>query len=111
MSRSALTTYLVLRELDEPIDRAAVDSVRDRIEDGVREVLRSGVELEWDRTDVLANHDGEIVALLDEFRLDGADAERVFDDHADAAEVPMTSVWALDDRIDGEHVERRKSRR
>jgi hypothetical protein len=111
MSRSALTKHIVLREFDEPIDRAELDQICDRIKDGVRDVLQSGIELEWKGTDVLSDHEGNITALLDEFRLDGADAERVLSEHAEAAALPVTSIWQLDDRIEGEPVDRRKSRR
>jgi hypothetical protein len=110
MSRSKLTKHLVLREFDDPIDDAEIDAIRDRIESAIEDVLRSGTELEWEQTDVLTDREGAVVGLMDEFKLDGADADRVLAEHADAAELPLTAHWQVGDRFEGEPVDHRESR-
>lgn len=103
MARSDRTEYLVLREFG---DEADLEAAFDRIGEHVGSVREEGVDLEWLESETLAEA-GTVVGTLDRFR---ADNRRALSDHAEAADVPLTSVWEVDERREGAGESRRKAR-
>jgi hypothetical protein len=105
MARSDRTEYLVLREFDDDAD---LEAAFGRIGEHVADLRHEGVGLEWIESETLAaTEEGGVVATLDRFRADGRDA---LTEHAEAADVPVTRVWAVADRREGDNESRREAR-
>lgn len=103
MARSDRSEYLILREFDDESD---LEAAFDRIGEHVATLRHEGVGLEWVDSETLAE-EGDVVATLDRFRADDRDA---LADHAEAADVPLTRIWDVTDRRDGDNESRREAR-
>jgi Asp-tRNA(Asn)/Glu-tRNA(Gln) amidotransferase A subunit family amidase len=103
MSNQDLIDFGIWREMDE--DLTADEPKREALEASQRaiaELSEEGVEVEWVRTDVLEDPDGDSDCAYCHYR---APSEEVIENHSERAGLPVTELTRLDDQFDHHDLE------
>lgn len=94
-----LDDFLILRELDEPIDREGLDGAAEQSGETLAELRDEGVGIEWVDSEVLTNEDGGITGTFCHYR---AESEDAVEEHADRAGLPATRISRRGEPLEGE---------
>lgn len=89
MSTPALTEYLIIRDLDEPVSAETFDAVAAESIEAAAALREEGVRIRWVTSDVRTRTDGDIVGTVCHYRAEDEAAIRA---HADRAGLPVTSI-------------------
>jgi len=103
MSNQDLIDFGIWREMDE--DLTADEAKREALEASQRaiaELSEEGVEVEWVRTDVLEDPDGDSDCAYCHYR---APSEEVIENHSERAGLPVTELTRLDHQFDHHDLE------
>ena len=103
MSDHELNDFGIWREMDE--DLTAEEAKKEALEASQRaiaELSEEGVEVEWVRTDVLEDPNGDTDCAYCHYR---APSEAVIKDHSERAGLPVTELTRLDDQFDQHDLE------
>jgi hypothetical protein len=94
-----LDDFLILRELDEPIDRDDLDAAAEGSGEALSELRDEGVGIEWVDSEVLTDGDDGIVGTFCHYR---AESEDAVEEHAERADLPATKISQRGDPLEGE---------
>lgn len=94
-----LDDFLILRELDEPIDREGLDAAAEQSGETLSELRDEGVGIEWVDSEVLRGENGGITGTFCHYR---AESEDAVEEHADRAGLPATKISRRGDPLEGE---------
>ena len=103
MSNQDLIDFGIWREMDG--DLTAEEAKQEALEASQRaiaELSEEGLEVEWVRTDVLEDPDGDTDCAYCHYR---APSEEVIEDHSERAGLPVTELTRLDDQFDQHDLE------
>lgn len=103
MSNHDLIDFGIWREVDE--DLTAEETKREALEasqGAIAELREEGVEVEWVRTDVLEDPDGDGDCAYCHYR---APSEAVIEEHSERAGLPVTELTRMDDQFDRDDLE------
>jgi hypothetical protein len=91
--------YLILRELDEPIDREELDAAAEASGEALEALRSEGVDIHWVDSEVLTDDDGDVTGTFCHYRAESEDAVR---DHAERAGLPATRIDRQGEPLAGE---------
>ena len=94
-----LDDFLILRELDDPIDRDGLDGAAEQSGETLAELRDEGVGIEWVDSEVLTNEDGGVTGTFCHYRAESEDAVR---EHAERAGLPATKISRRGEPLEGE---------
>lgn len=98
MSNQDLIDFGIWRRMDE--DVTAEETKQEALEasqGAIAELHEEGVEVEWVRTDVLEDPDGDTDCAYCHYR---APSEEAIKEHSERAGLPVTELTRLDDQFD-----------
>jgi hypothetical protein len=95
----ALTDFLILRELDEPITEAELDDAVDASGEALSSLRDEGVDIEWVDSEVLTDDDGGVTGTFCHYR---AEDEAAIHEHAERSGLPATRVSRRGEPLDGQ---------
>jgi hypothetical protein len=90
---------LILRELDEPIDREELDAAAEASGEALEALRSEGVDIHWVDSEVLTDDDGDVTGTFCHYRAESEDAVR---DHAERAGLPATRIDRQGEPLAGE---------
>ncbi|WP_225332682.1 nickel-binding protein [Halomicrobium urmianum] len=104
MSDRDLIDFSVWREMDEDItDEQEKQAALEASQEAIAELAEEeDVDVEWVRTDVLEDPDGDVDCAYCHYRAPSQDA---IEEHSERAGLPVTKLTRLDDQLDREAVE------
>jgi len=98
MSNQDLIDFGIWREMDEDLTvEEAKQEALEASQRAIAELSEEGIEVEWVRTDVLEDPDGDTDCAYCHYR---APSEEVIEDHSERAGLPVTELTRLDDQFD-----------
>lgn len=102
MSNQDLIDFGIWREMDEELDEEAKQAALEASQGAIAELREEGVEIEWVRTDVLENPEGDNDCAYCHYR---APSEEVIEEHSERAGFPVTELTRMDSQWDRENLE------
>ena len=102
MSNQELIDFGIWREMDEELDEEAKLAALEASQGAIKELREEGVEVEWVRTDVLEEADGDGDCAYCHYR---APSEDVIEEHSERAGLPVTELTRMDSQWDQENLE------
>lgn len=103
MSDQDLIDFGIWREMDADVtDEATKQEALEASQGAIAELREEGVEVEWVRTDVLEDPDGETDCAYCHYR---APSEGAIKEHSERAGLPVTELTRLDDQFDQQDLE------
>lgn len=99
MTDEALTDFLILRELDEPIDEEALEDGGEKSGEVLEQLRAEGVGIQWVESEVLKDESGQVTGTYCHYQAESEDAVR---EHADRAGLPATRIDRRGEPLDGE---------
>lgn len=103
MTDRDLIDFGIWRRMDE--DLTAEHTKRDALEasqGAIAELREEGIEVEWVRTDVLEDPEGDTDCAYCHYR---APSEEAIREHSDRADLPVTELTRMDDQFDRRDLE------
>ena len=103
MTDQDLIDFGIWRRMDEEI--TAEEAKKEALEasqGAIAELEEEGVEVEWMRTDVLEDPDGETDCAYCHYR---APSEEAIREHSERAGLPVTELTRMDDQLDRDVLE------
>jgi hypothetical protein len=103
MTDQDLIDFGIWRRMDEEI--TAEEAKKEALEasqGAIAELKEEGVEVEWMRTDVLEDPDGETDCAYCHYR---APSEEAIREHSERAGLPVTELTRMDDQLDRDVLE------
>jgi hypothetical protein len=103
MTDQDLIDFGIWRRMDE--DVTAEETKQEALEASQRaiaELRNEGVEVEWVRTDVLEDPDGDTDCAYCHYR---APSEGAIREHSERADLPVTELTRMDDQFDQDDLE------
>ncbi|PSP27600.1 DUF4242 domain-containing protein [Halobacteriales archaeon QH_2_65_14] len=103
MTDQHLIDFGIWRRMDEEI--TAEEAKKEALEasqGAIAELKEEGVEIEWMRTDVLEDPDGETDCAYCHYR---APSEEAIREHSERAGLPVTELTRMDDQLDRDVLE------
>ena len=101
MSNQDLIDFGIWREMGEELDEEAKRAALEASQGAIEELREEGVEIEWVRTDVLEDTDGEGDCAYCHYR---APSEDVIEEHSERAGFPVTELTRMDSQWDRENL-------
>jgi hypothetical protein len=98
MTDGELKDFLILRQLEEPVNQVELEPARERSTETLEIMRDDGHAIDWVQSQILENEDGEIVGTLCHYRADNEDA---IHEHAECAGLPVTQVYRRGNSIEG----------
>lgn len=103
MSDQDLIDFGIWREMNEDLtDEEAKQKALEASQGAIAELSEEGVAVEWVRTDVLNNPDGDGDCAYCHYR---APSEAAIEEHSDRAGLPVTELTRLDEQLDRDDLE------
>ena len=102
MSNQDLVDFGIWREMDEALDEEAKQAALEASQGAIEELREEGVEIEWVRTDVLEDPDGDGDCAYCHYR---APSEDVIEEHSERAGFPVTELTRMDSQWDRGNLE------
>ncbi|WP_129113494.1 DUF4242 domain-containing protein [Halegenticoccus tardaugens] len=99
MTEENMESYLILRELDEPISRDGLEAAAEKSGETLAELREEGVAIRWVESEVLTTEADRIVGTFCHYRAEDEDA--VYE-HAERADLPATKVTKRGESLSGE---------
>jgi hypothetical protein len=103
MTDQGLIDFGIWREMDE--DLTAEEAKQEALEasqGAIAELSEEDIEVEWVRTDVLEDPEGETDCAYCHYR---APSEEAIKEHSDRAGLPVTELTRLNEQLDRENLE------
>jgi hypothetical protein len=98
MSDNDLIDFGIWREMGEDVtNEEAKRNALEASQGAIAELREEGTEVEWVRTDVLENPDGDGDCAYCHYR---APSEEAIQEHSERAGLPVTELTRLDDQFD-----------
>ncbi|QRV14898.1 DUF4242 domain-containing protein [Haloterrigena salifodinae] len=94
-----LEDFLILRELDEPITEAELEAAGEQSGKALSNLRDEGVDIQWVKSEVLTNEEGDVTGTFCHYRAESEDAIR---EHADRAGLPATRIDRRGEPLEGE---------
>lgn len=103
MTDRDLIDFGIWREMDEELtNEEAKQEALEASQRAIAELSQEDVEMEWVRTDVLEDPDGDTDCAYCHYR---APSEAVIQEHSERAGLPVTELTRLDDQFDQHDLE------
>lgn len=103
MADQDLIDFGIWRRMDGAItDEETKQKALEASQGAIAELSEEGIEVEWVRTDVLEDPDGDTDRAYCHYR---APSEEVIREHSERAGLPVTELTRMDDQLDQEHLE------
>lgn len=103
MTDQDLIDFGIWREMDGDVtDEETKREALEASQGAIAELREEDVEVEWVRTDVLENPDGDTDCAYCHYR---APSEEAITEHSDRAGLPVTELARLDDQFDRDDLE------
>lgn len=103
MADQDLIDFGIWREMDEDLtEEEAKQEALQASQGAIAELDEEGTDVEWVRTDVLENPNGDGDRAYCHYR---APSEEVIEEHSDRAGLPVTELTRLDDQFDQDDLE------
>ena len=102
MSNQDLIDFGIWREMDEELDDEAKQAALELSQGAIKELREEGVEVEWVKTDVLADTDGDGDCAYCHYR---APSEDVIEEHSERAGLPVTELTRMDAQLNRDDLE------
>jgi hypothetical protein len=103
MTDQGLIDFGIWREMDE--DLTAEEAKQEALEasqGAIAELSEEDIEVEWVRTDVLEDPEGDTDCAYCHYR---APSEEAIKEHSDRAGLPVTELTRLNEQLDRENLE------
>ena len=102
MSNQDLIDFGIWREMDEELDDEAKQAALEASQGAIKELREEGVEVEWVKTDVLADTDDDGDCAYCHYR---APSEDIIEEHSERAGLPVTELTRMDAQLDRDDLE------
>jgi hypothetical protein len=99
MSEQKLEDFLILRELDEPIDEQELEEAGKQSGEILEELRNEGVGIQWIESETLKNEEGQVTGTFCHYRAESKDTVR---EHANRADLPATRIDHRGQPLEGE---------
>jgi hypothetical protein len=102
MSNQDLIDFGIWREMGDELDEEDKQAALESSQGAIAELRDEGVEVEWVRTDVLENPEGDSDCAYCHYR---APSEDVIEEHSERAGLPVTELTRMDSQWDRDNLE------